>query len=753
MGNTRQFRKLLAGSASVLGLTIGLAFIPAIAAAQGAAPAAQPAKADSDTLTEVIVTAQKRDENIRDVPISIAAVGGQQLQTARITNIIDLQNAVSGLFFQSSRATDPVYSIRGVSSNVGNDSGVAVHLDGVYQASKPDQAGALFDVQRVEVLRGPQGTLYGRNATGGTINIITNNPTDHDEAYGEVTVGNYGLVETQGYVNGPVAGDKLLGRIAFKSTNLPGYGINFATGGNRVNGYDSTSVRGKLLWLVSDKLTASMSVDYTRIYATPASQVSALFPTPVIRNGVVVGGPLTTELLAAKGAGPSFLEATGYNSNRDLRTDQDTQSGGAQVRLVYDAGWATVTALTGFRAYGRNGAQDFIGTADHAAYFKNLDNGANSLSQEINLASAKGSAVQWTSGLYYFHGDLNTFQYTPLAAAGNLVLTGGTRHYYTDAFGVYGQGSYEINNVTLTVGGRYSTEHHHDIAWQQIIPVVPYSQTNTTASFGSFIPKASVDWKINSQWNAYATYSQGFKSGGFSSGLVATSAFQPEQVTNYEAGVKGSVMDGRLRVDLSGFRMDYTNLQVTSVILVAGVPQGVITNAAQARIQGFEADYNYRALPWLSLDGNMTYLDAKYLKYIASYSITGKAFPEDVSGNPMAAAPTFTANIGGDIRFPVKSWNADFRMEYNYQSKVYYTPFKDKDGVTQPGAGVINAYLTLTNPQSSWNAKLWIKNILDARIASAMSGNYDNVIYTGWSRETTFRPPMTFGLTVGKKFQ
>jgi iron complex outermembrane receptor protein len=748
--------KLLLGGVSTIGLTVGLALAPATQASaqEVAKPAARTAAPATETLSEIIVTAQKRDENIRDVPISMAAIGGQQLQVSRITNIIELQNAVSGLFFQSSRATDPVYSIRGVSSNVGNDSGVAVHLDGVYQASKPDQAGALFDVQRVEVLRGPQGTLYGRNATGGTINIITNNPTDHSEAFGEVTVGNYSLVETQGYINGPIIGDKLLGRIAFKSTNLPGYGVDPVTGGNRVNGYDSASVRGKLLWLVNDKLTASMSVDFTRIYATPASQVSALFPTPVVRNGITVGGPLTTELLAAKGAGPTFLENTGYNSNRNLRTDQDTQSGGAQVRLEYDAGWTTVTALTGFRAYGRNGAQDFIGTADNAAYFKNLDNGAHSLSQEINLASPKGSAIQWTGGLYYFHGDLNTFQYTPLAAAGNLVLTGGTRHYYTDALGVYGQGSYEvIKNVTVTVGGRYSTEHDHDIAWQQIIPVVPYAQTDTAASFKAFTPKASVDWKINSQWNAYATYSQGFKSGGFASGLVATSAFQPEQVTNYEAGVKGSLMSSRLRVDLSGFRMDYTNLQVTSIILVAGVPQGVITNAAQARIQGFEADYNYRVTPWFSVDGNMTYLDAKYLKYIASYSITGKAFPLDVSGNPMAAAPTFTANLGGDIRFPLKSWNADFRMEYNYQSKVYYQPFKDMDGVSQPAAGVINAYLTLSNPDSSWNARLWIKNILDARIASAMTGQYDNVIYTGWYKETTFRPPMTFGLTVGKKFQ
>ncbi|MDO6415262.1 TonB-dependent receptor [Sphingomonas sp. BIUV-7] len=719
------------------------------------------ADATDTTVGEIIVTAQKRSENVRDIPISIVALDQSRLQDSRVTNIVALQTVVSGLAFATNREGTPAYAIRGVSSNVGVESGVAVHLDGTYLGSKPDQSIPFYDVARVEVLRGPQGTLYGRNATGGSINIITNDPTSEPMADVQATFGNYRLAEAQGAVSGPIAGDNLLGRIAFKTTSLPGYGRNLSNN-SRVNGARTTSIRAKLAWEPSNNLKVLLSGDYTDTYSTFVDQLTAIFPTPVVRGGRTIGGELTTNLLAPI-LGPEYREALGYDSNRNLPNDRESRTGGGALRITWDADWAILTSSTSYRAANNHDRNDFIGTKSDAAYYKYNDFKQQQFSQELNLNSAASSKLKWTTGLFYYNVHRTSHYQAPLDTSVDAVLGLPTikadfqtavPKYETNSYAIYGQASYPLlERLSLTVGGRYSKERVFDSEWQFITPLVPYSSFEKKAHFNAFTPKAALEWKVSSELNVYATASRGFKSGGFSPGSFVSQGFAPEHVNNYELGAKASLAGGRMRFNAAVFQMDYTNLQVnTNILSAGGTPQLLVTNAAKARIRGVEGDYALRLTPWFSVDGNATYLDAKYLEFLAAYGLGIVGFNIDAAGNRLPGAPAFSANLGANIKIPLGDWTADLRGEFNHQSRIYYTAFENLDGISRPAANVENASLHFASPNSGWSSTLWIRNIGNKRIISNTQENYDNVLYTGYFRSTTFQPPRTFGLTVERKF-
>jgi iron complex outermembrane receptor protein len=326
--------------------------------------------------------------------------------------------------------------------------------------------------------------------------------------------------------------------------------------------------------------------------------------------------------------------------------------------------------------------------------------------------------------------------------------------YTTNSYAAYGQASYPIlPTVTLTVGGRYSKEKVFDSEWQFITPLVPYSSFAKSASYSAFTPKAALEWRVSSEINAYATVSRGFKSGGFSPGSFISQSFAPERVTNYELGMKASLLNGKMRFNLAAFQMDYSNLQVnTNVLSAGGTPQLLVTNAAKARIRGLEGDYNLRLAPWFSIDGNATYLDAKYLRFLAAYGLGLTGFNIDASGNQLPGAPKFSANFGANARFRFGGWDADLRGEYNYQSRIYYTAFENMDGISKPSSGMENASLHFSRKDSGWSATLWVRNISDKRVVSNIVEAYDNVLYTGYFKGTTFQPPRTFGVTVERKF-
>lgn len=735
--HVRRGKPRLAATCSALAFAAAGALRPDVALAQAADA--------SPVIEELVVTAEKREQNLQEVPVAISAFSGERIERTGARSIVDIQFLAAGLNFGQERAGGLRTSIRGISSNVGVESGVATHLDGVYLVNRFDQTGAFLDVARVEVLRGPQGTLYGRNATGGAINIITRDPTRDAEAGAQVTVGNYSLIETQGFVSGPIFGEKVRGRLAFKTSDLPGYGSN-RYDGTRVNGANSISGRGKLDFDVSETLLVQASADYTRLQSTYADEVSRIFPTV----------PLGPE-------NRGFSIATGYDSNRNRPNEQDITAYGGRINIRWELGAVTLTSLTGHRRLASDGAIDIDASPDDNGYFKINRSRNSELTQEFNLASNGEGPLRWIVGAYYMDNEARGYRDVPVPSLRTEIFSN-LISYRTKAYALFGQATYEFTPaLSLTAGGRYSDEKNRDLETRQLLgaPMTTLRQGN---GFSSFTPKVTLQWKASEDVNLYATYAKGFKSGGFNPGNNDPSSFSPEKVTNYEAGLKSLLLDRALMLNLAAFYMDYDDLQVSTLIIIPpGTPATRVVNAAKARIKGIEADFRARFGDHLSLDGNVSYLDAKYRDFAgASDGIGPTTFPFDLplaprarsaSGNRMVAAPKFSTNIGADYRFAdVGGWTPVLRGEYSYQSRIYYTPFENLRGVSQKPAGVVNARLEFRNEENDWSLAFWGRNLTDERIISNQLEANDGANATGLFRSTTYRPPRTYGVTIGKAF-
>lgn len=738
----RRVRQALfrSGSAVVfLTVAFGLPISAAAAESGGAAP---------QMIEELVVTAEKRQESLQDIPASISAFSGDRIAQSGARSIVDVQFLAAGLNFGQDRAGVLRTSIRGISSNVGPESAVAVHLDGVYLGNRYDQVGAFFDVKRMEVLRGPQGTLYGRNATGGALNIITNDPTASSEAGAQITYGNYSLLETEGYASGPLLGDRVLGRVAFKTSDLPGYGRNLFSG-EKVNGNLSSSGRAKLDIRVTDDLIVKLSADYARNQSTYADEVSRIFSAV----------PLMPE---ARGQ----FEATGFDSNRNRANYQDARAWGGSAKVEWDLGYATVTSLTGYRRVDKDGAVDIDGTPEDAGYWRTAHQRNNEVSQEVNVASAAESKLRWIVGAFYYRNNLGQFNDIPLpllnSATASPEIFSNLISYRTNAYAFYGQATYPIfENLKLTLGGRYSDEKNHDLETRQVLPGA-MTTLDASNSSHAFTPRVSLEWHVTDDVNAYATYAKGFKSGGFNPGTNDPSNFRPEHVANYEVGLKSMFLDRRVLLNLAAFYMKYDDLQVsTRVLIPPGTPATRVVNAASATIKGVEAEFRASAGAHLSFDGNLAYLDARYDDFNqASDPVGATTYPFDVppgararsaTGNQMMGAPKWSVNAGAEYAFDLADWEGAFRLEYAYQSTVYFTPWEDLRGAKQGPAGVINARLTLNSADEDWSVSFWGRNLTDERIYSNLA-EFNDGAFTGLFRSATYRPPRTFGVTVGKHF-
>lgn len=731
---------------SISSLVIACSVITTPTRAQTTGPAYSSRASDAiashdDANNEIIVTATKRTESLKDIPISISAFDGGRLQESGVKNIEDVQFLNAGLTLGHERSGELRISIRGISSNVGLEGGVAVHEDGVYLSQRLDQSRAYFDVSRLEVLRGPQGTLYGRNATGGAVNIITNDPTQVLEGGALVTFGNYGLIEGEAFASGPM-NDQVAARIAVKVSNLPGYGYNFYTRG-RVNGEDSTSVRMKIAYKPVDAITLKLTGEYSNTNSNYDDQIARLFPTT----------PLATEI-------NGFVPPTGFDSNTNYPDEQHTKIGAVTLRGEFDLGFANITSITGYRKLSRAAPIDIDGSPQDRAAFLHNNSSNKQFSQEFDIASKENGSIDWLIGGYYFNNVNRQDRDVILTLTGGSHILNSVQPYQTIAYAGFGEVGIRFSKtLKLTLGGRYSSET------SKLDEKRSLSTTSTIhgrGTWNSFTPKAALSWEVTPRATAYATVSRGFKSGGFNPGTFVAKSFAPEYVTNYEVGVKGTAIGGALRFSLAAFYMKYTDLQVQTYVNTTGVPQSLIVNAANATIKGVEGDFLIKPIQRFSIDGNFSVLNAKYDHFLfADASIPpppGGAAPDsngnrDVSGNRMVNAPPFSANVGATYEAPVGiDWKIQLRGELSYYGRNYFTPLENFRGVSQSPYTLVNARLGIKQDRDTgWNFAVFVRNITDKRVAGFMLENY-GVPYTGIFKATTFKPPRTYGVSAGYRF-
>ncbi len=716
---------------------------------------ADPTQTDTaGTLKEITVTATRRATNLEKTPATVAALSGADLESRQITNLEGLAEAVPGVSF-GGQLGEPNVAIRGIGANdvfPGDDPRIAVYQDGVYIARPTAQMGGLFDLERVEVLKGPQGALYGRNATGGAIIVISRQPTNMLSGYAHVSYGNYNTVDTDGAIGGLLS-DTLAGRLAFQTANDDGYGRNITTG-SPIDDENAASARASLRWRPTESSDFTLIYDYHR----EKDHGSALHLFGRAVGGIVYSGSQIVPVLGTALGYPYLLNSRDVASNVDPYDRVTTR--GATGTGHYDFGWAKLTSITSYRTDDARNQQAIGGTAAPLAY-ADLGENARQVSEELQLAG-DAARLHWLGGLSYFHENntpsvVNPFSLAvfggPLQYAQGFFIGGVLR---TRGLAAYAQATYDLTDrLSLTAAARYNDEaktiddtFQFDLSrpfapGNPIIPIPPFPR-HAQKNYYATTPSAGLQFKFSPAVFGYLTLTQGFKSGGFNLG-VDQPAFQPEKIWSLEAGLKSTLLDGRLRLNAAAFGYRYTDLQVT-ILRNTTVD---IENAARANMYGLDADFAAIPFGGWRIDGSLSLLHSKYEDYRTANpdDVTGAV--QDLSGNQMTQAPKVAVNIGTQYTWQLHAGGQmTLRGEYSWVSRVYFTPFDEQD-VSQRAHGRANAFLSYESTAGKWSVSAYVRNLTNDMAASQLSVSTGLL---GFPITGPLEPPRTFGVKAGYEF-
>lgn len=706
------------GRHAVLQRAVALALMAGASTYAYAEPQAQGGAGTSEAgLEEVVVTAQRRSENIQTVPIAISALSGAMLTERGLTNLQDISSTVPSVNIQNRRAGG-VVTIRGIGFEVataGADPAVAVHTDGVYVARPAASLSNFYDVERLEIARGPQGTLYGRNATGGAVNIITRKPTQEFEGYVDASFGKYEAVTLEGALSGRLGSDRVSGRLSFKRDSHDGYGESVTTG-REINDWNSWAVRAQLLVQATENLSILFSGDYFR------QDDNAFTPTHFGTAAPCVTTPPGRRCGTAYG-GIGLIDDQDVSYDFDTINQRDFR--GVGMTVEWDAGPVTIRSITGFRKSSYHWETDGDGTTFDIG-FVGRQEAAEQISEELQVIG-ETDKLKWLVGAYYFDEDNNALGYAdiPVPDFRTLII----RQFgvlETEAWAVFGQATYSLSDRwALTIGGRYSSEDKAIVAEssQQLPGVIPPPRPTREASWSKFTPKATLDYTFAEGKLLYVSAQQGFKSGGFAAGAL-TPPFNPEEVWSYELGLKATWLDGKLRTNLAAFHYEYKDLQVG---FVQNVPGGavitVVTNAAKAKNDGFEAEIIARPTDALTLELNASFQDARFDEYLTVDPNRPALGVLDLSGNTLAQAPDFTGFLAVQYDIPVGTGRWSLRGEYSYTGEVYFDAYNRDGLMSQDAYGLVNAYLTYDSG-GPWRVSAFARNLGDEeyRTGSAIAG-------------------------------
>jgi iron complex outermembrane receptor protein len=707
---------------------------------------------DSTALQEVVVTAERRQTNAQTTPLALTAITGTDLRDRHITDMQSLAGAVPNVDFGNLFGAARI-AIRGISwdnQHIGEEGVVAYSVDGVYVSRPAAIPLTFFDVDRVEVVRGPQGTLYGRNATAGAVNVITADPTDTPSGYLSVDVGNYNTANTTGAVSGPIS-STVSGRIAFQTNNHSGYGTNFANN-LPVDDANTRAVRGKLKLAPSKNITAILSAEYSSENDhTDGLSIIGLDPRSTGLVGVAVGGHAVTNNPhdMDEDAGP-LTQRWFFATSADV----DVKLGSLDFR-----------SITGYRGSSVNTLMDQDYTSARLVVFYQMER-AHQITQEFRL-SRQYDRGDWLVGAYYYNQRLwggNSIGLAPafLNITGTTVLKQGLYRVGaldTDAYAVFGQARYKLTDrLALSVGARESWERAHvdeflgtdlvnNYSGPSFTPPVGATSQVSSQTWNAFTPKATLEYRAARTVLLYATYAQGFKSGGFNLG-VPQPAYNPEKLTDYEAGIKADWAGGRVRTNVSGFWYNYKNLQVNVDQLVGGIPAALLINAPAARIRGVEAEIIALPAGGLRLELSGSALDAKYLTLSAIDPNRVNLGLQNLSGRRLLQAPPYTVNTAAEYTWLASVGKISLRGEAQWEGRVYFTSFNTAEESRAP-YDLLNAYLNYATLSGNWTAQAYIRNIQNRTIVGTA---FLAPASAGYPLVGSVFPPRTFGIELGYRF-
>jgi outer membrane receptor protein involved in Fe transport len=611
---------------------------------------------------------------------------------------------------------------------------VAIYVDGVYYASTAGANLDFIDLSQIEVLKGPQGTLFGRNATGGLIQITTKDPSRTPTLDADVGYGNYGTSKAHFYLAGGLSDDLAASISAEASTQDQGYGRNFYNGKDVNRLYDDLSLRSKLLWTPASGSSVTASFDY----AQNRNSFAALRVVP--------------GTLPAPPTGPTY-GGTPWDTDSDAQPILSVRTGGASVKYVQELGFGSLSDQV---AYRRTFTQDDFDHDATAAPFQTfiVPQAEHQVSNELQLQSVPHDFVTWTGGLYFiqFVGAAPGLDVEfpggrtldPLYPINNVVQ----RAKQTVTSGAaYGQATVPLFDATnLTLGARYTWERHEltgvetgDIG---VDPVATLASVNATKDFDRPSYRVALEHRLTEQEMIYASFNTGFKSGGYNPDTITNPVFEPETLQAYEVGLKSDLLDNRLRANIAGFFYDYKNMQVQN--LGAKLTTEVV-NAAGAHISGADLDLEAQVTPDFNLHGGVEYLHARFTSFpdapISSPLGTTPVYAGSAAGNPLPFAPTAVLALGAD--YLVRNvLTGDLDLAVNYTHNTGYS-FEPDNVIRQPAFNELNASVRWKSREDRYTVTLWGKNLTNAVISDLLATE------TFGTHEQLFNPPRTYGIVFG----
>ena len=696
---------------------------------------ATPSAGTDDKIERVEITALKKLQGLQEVAASVTAITADDLSRSGIVNSADLQQKVPGLSLSWGGREHNV-AIRGVSNNVrslGADPSNAVHLDGVYLPRSAMVLTELFDLQRVEVLKGPEGTLYGRNATGGAINVISRAPSAGTQAEGFVGLGTNSLRRTQLAAGGGT--DEVSGRIAVAYTKDNGYTRNIANNTN-LDVNDFSAIRGKV------RFALGSSADLTLMLQSSNDKGTVGYGTS---TNTAFSGPAYPYALND----PDYkLTAADHRTDpRHIRLDSPITSSRKSTVVAATLNWdfgavglKSITAGTKFDSADNNDV-DWTGAKLET---QATTTGVKSYSQEVQIYSQSGGPLDWTAGIFLYKDEGSEFLNWQLSGAVNC----GTPvscdfakqnvNSKSTSSAVFGQATYKLDAAwSAVLGGRYTSDKKDGDATN----LRRGTSFAGSFSFSAFTPKAQIQWTPQRNLMAYVGVSKGFKSGGWNFGATGIGRFEPEKIIAYEGGVRSTLMGGGLVLNASVFKYDYTDLQLRTAILDATGGRFIVSvnNAAKASINGIELSAESRLGAGFTLGFAGAYIDSALKNYIAPATRT------DLGGMQLPLTPKLSGSLSLDHDTAVWGGSLRSRVELNGRSSVIFPLTLDQKNNTGEGHGLVNASMRWSAPKDRYYVQFGMQNATD-KLYRTMRADYafSNVV-------ESFGAPRTFEIRLGFK--
>jgi len=694
---------------------------------------------EGDKLAEIVVTAQKREQNLQDVGTSVTAFDANSLQQLGLKDVTGITGQVPGLQFNQFGATVTIYNLRGVSQNDFSDhqeAPVAVYADDAYIASTGALAGSLFDMQRVEVLRGPQGTLFGRNATGGLIQYISNQPTDTLDGYIDVSGGNFEHIDSEGAIGGPLT-DTLSARAAFATNHHSGY-ISNSLGG-RINDQNQYAGRVQFKWKLSDngeirlKLHGVMNDnEVAGNYSWAASQ-----PNPEDGTGRGVFNPGGADFFGYSSADPNP-----FHQSEDRRGIFNRTVIGATVHGIWKTDAFTLTSVTDYLHAVKRYGEDSDVTPNPIFNYDVLYH-YHQLSQELRLNGSLDS-MRWVGGFYYLHynsRDIGTTNLIEPIGMGQADFS-----LSTNSPSVFAQAEYDLTSQLTFIGGaRYTYDdkkfdyNYVCVACPQSLHYVSPDFPDANRKFNIGTGKVELDYKPLKDVMVYASWNRGAKGGGWSaptSGPVdpATLPYNMERLTSIEAGFKSTFWDGRARLNGSVFHYDYKNYQGFFLNVATQVVENV-----DAKVKGGEIEFAVVPVHGLNLQLGVSHLESM-VPHVPTPA--GIIVPAE-----MPQAPHWTLNALARYEWPLFGGMASIEGDAKWNSQQYLELINAPVDL-QPSYAVINGRIGFSSLDDRWQIHAFVKNAADKwyRIY-----NLDLAGFIGVN-QGVYAPPREYGLELRYHF-